>query len=333
MNATSPMPLPALALAALFSLPTEGGTDLNTMEQLASRDLKPFVVIEASDGATAGNRTNAVSDTVREAPPTTVTKGHGQGVLISPAGHVLSAGHVSYLKADVQAFAEQTRISFRAGRDLDELPAGVVHEHTTNFDDMEGRPFYEFFYDADLLMLDGSRYIGPRDLCVYRIDAKGGDFPCVEFYARRRPRLGSGDVVHLCHYVFPDRPADPHFMVNPITVVGVVDTPSGLQYLAKGYYRVGSSGGAILKDGKLIGIQSSAYTVNASRHGEVPLGFLSFHLVWEEELERFIEAAAPVPSQPAPAESTVAPAERDATPDSTPQSTEQHGPAAPDHQT
>jgi hypothetical protein len=56
--------------------------------------------------------------------------------------------------------------------------------------------------------------------------------------------------------------------------------------LARGHYRIGSSGGAILKDGKLIGIQSSAYTVNAKGIGEIPLGLISFHLVWHEQIKR-----------------------------------------------
>jgi hypothetical protein len=62
-----------------------------------------------------------------------------------------------------------------------------------------------------------------------------------------------------------------------------------MQYLAKGYYRVGSSGGAILKNGKLIGIQSSAYTVNAKGVGEIPLGLISFHLVWKDRLSTLFE--------------------------------------------
>ena len=78
-------------------------------------------------------------------------------------------------------------------------------------------------------------------------------------------------------------------MINPVEVVGVTETPSGLQYLARGYYRVGSSGGAILKDGKLIGVQSSAYTVNAKDVGEIPLGLISFHLVWKNQIKDLLK--------------------------------------------
>lgn len=84
----------------------------------------------------------------------------------------------------------------------------------------------------------------------------------------------------MCHYNFPTKPADPTFLINPVEVVGVAQTSSGFQYLAKGYYRVGSSGGALLKDGRLVGIQSAAYTVNARDVGEIPLGLISFQLVW-----------------------------------------------------
>ena len=48
------------------------------------------------------------------------------------------------------------------------------------------------------------------------------------------------EKLSLMHYNFPNSPGDPHFMINPVEVVGVTETPSGLQYLARGYYRVGS---------------------------------------------------------------------------------------------
>ena len=102
-----------------------------------------------------------------------------------------------------------------------------------------------------------------------------------------------GETLHLCHYNFPHKPADPLFLINPVEVVGVAQTSSGMQYLAKGYYRVGSSGGAILKNGKLIGIQSSAYTVNAEGGGEIPLGLISFHLVWKDRLSSILETKRP----------------------------------------
>ena len=80
------------------------------------------------------------------------------------------------------------------------------------------------------------------------------------------------------------------FLASPVEVVGIAQTSSGVQYLAKGYYRVGSSGGAILKDGRLIGIQSSAYTVNARDIGEIPLGLISFQLVWRGLFDGLLES-------------------------------------------
>ena len=104
----------------------------------------------------------------------------------------------------------------------------------------------------------------------------------MDFFSKGKPTVNSGDVLHLCHFSFPHKAGDPFFLINPAEVVGIAQTSSGIQYLAKGYYRVGSSGGAILKNGKLIGIQSSAYTVNAKDIGEIPLGLISFQLVWGE---------------------------------------------------
>jgi hypothetical protein len=111
----------------------------------------------------------------------------------------------------------------------------------------------------------------------------------LEFYSSTQPKVSIGDTFHLCHYNFPHKPADPFFLINPIEVVGVAQTSSGLQFLAKGYYRIGSSGGAIIKNGKLIGIQSSAYTVNAKDVGEIPLGLISFHLVWKNQIKNLLK--------------------------------------------
>jgi len=118
---------------------------------------------------------------------------------------------------------------------------------------------------------------------------KGSVFPRVEFYSIEKPEIEIGDIFHLCHYNFPHKPGDPFFLINPVEVVGVAQTSSGLQYLGKGYYRIGSSGGAIIKDGKLIGIQSSAYTVNAKDVGEIPLGLISFHLVWKNQINNLLK--------------------------------------------
>ncbi|MCE5277917.1 MAG: hypothetical protein LLG03_07815, partial [Planctomycetaceae bacterium] len=72
-------------------------------------------------------------------------------------------------------------------------------------------------------------------------------------------------------------------------IIGAAETTMGVQYLAKGLARFGSSGAAILKDGKLIGIQSNAYTANCDL-GEVPLGHFSFAPVWRGMAETRIAA-------------------------------------------
>ena len=129
-----------------------------------------------------------------------------------------------------------------------------------------------------------------QDLSLFKMKSDNkGSFPRLEFYSSAKPKIEIGDTFHLCHYNFPHKPADPFFLINPLEVVGVARTSSGLQYLAKGYYRVGSSGGAILKDGKLIGIQSSAYTVNAKGGGEIPLGLISFQLVWKNQIKDLLK--------------------------------------------
>jgi hypothetical protein len=234
---------------------------MSELEALASADPKPFVIVEAQ-GTGVVNR--------------------AQGVVISEKGYVLSAAHVSWIGAN-SAYSDDFRISFR-GSDR-ELPDGVVHKHTTSFTDKEGAKFYERYYKADLLRRNGSRFLGDgSDVALFRLRKTGGVFPSLKFYSKRKPKVRIGDIFYLCHYSFPHKPAEPTLLLNPVEIVGVAQTSSGLQYLAKGYYRVGSSGGALLKDGGLIGIQSAGYTINSKEAGEIPLGLLSFQLVWEEML-------------------------------------------------
>ena len=148
----------------------------------------------------------------------------------------------------------------------------------------------KFFFGAKLVKTHGSRFLQQRDVGLFKIDSKGDKpFPKIDFFSEKKPRIQNGEVFHLCHYNFPHKPADPYFLINPVELVGVAQTSSGLQYLAKGYYRVGSSGSAILKDGKLIGIQSSAYTVNAKDIGEIPLGLISFHMVWRNQIKDLLD--------------------------------------------
>ena len=241
---------------------------LDDLESLANLDPKPFVVIEASGGK---------------------VKNRGQGVVVSEDGYVLSVGHASWIEEE-GSYSNQFRISFRGK--ANRLPKGHSHRHTTTFSDREGASFEETYYQANLIRFRGSRFWDGADLGVFKMRAKG-IFPQIEFFSQIKPSLEIGESLHLCHYSFPHNPADPFFLINPIEVVGVAQTSSGMQYLAKGYYRVGSSGGAILKNGKLIGIQSSAYTVNAKGGGEIPLGLISFHLVWKDRLSSILETKRP----------------------------------------
>ena len=255
-----------LILTACYLAKAKNSKDsLANLNTLASMEPKPFVVVEAS-GKKIKNR--------------------GQGVVVSKEGHVLSAAHIAWIGKDGN-YSEDFRISFRGnGKNL---PQGQVHLHSTTFSDREDALFKENYYRGNLLRLSGSRFINGRDVALFKMKSAGNkSFPFINFYSAEKPTIKKGEIFHLCHYNFPHKPADPFFLINPVEVVGVAQTASGFQYLAKGYYRVGSSGGAILKDGKLIGIQSSAYTVNAKDVGEIPLGLISFHVVWENQIKSLL---------------------------------------------
>jgi hypothetical protein len=239
---------------------------MSELEALASADPKPFVIVEAQ-GTGVLNR--------------------AQGVVISEKGYVLSAAHVSWIGAN-NAYSDDFRISFRGTGA--KLPDGCVHKHKTRFSDKENAEFFEHYYKAELLRQGGSRFLGDNsDVALFRLQKTGGLFPALAFYSKRKPKVRIGEIFYLCHYSFPHKPAEPTLLLNPVEIVGVAQTSSGLQYLAKGYYRVGSSGGALLKDGGLIGIQSAGYTINSKEAGEIPLGLLSFQLVWEEMLGDALE--------------------------------------------
>jgi hypothetical protein len=261
--------LAAVSAVALFAFSAlSADKTLSVIEQLAASDPKPFVVVEAT-GTGVINR--------------------AQGVVLTPDGLVLSAGHVSWIDAN-QSFTDHFRVSFRGTGEG--LPAGSIHKHKAIFKDRENTPFFEHYYTADLLWNAGTRFVAQDDLALFRIKGER-NFPCITFYSHEKPDVRIGETFYLCHYTFPHKPADPLFLINPVEVVGVAETPSGLQYLAKGYYRVGSSGGALLKDGRLIGIQSAAYTVNAKEVGEIPLGLISFDLVWGDLFDGLLNAPPP----------------------------------------
>ncbi len=243
---------------------------LASLEQLVVSDPRPFVLVEAN-GEGAVNR--------------------AQGVVISPHGHVVSAGHVSWLESS-GSFADQFRVSFRSRKEV--LPEGVVHRHKAIFRDHEDAVFFEHYYKATQLRFRGSRYVGKGDLALFQIQADG-EASHIRFFSRARPKVRMGETFHLCHYNFPHKSADPTFLISPLEIVGVVQTPFGVQYLAKGYYRVGSSGGAILKDGRLIGIQSAAYTINAKDIGEIPPGLVSFQLVWADLFDELLKDGVGAP--------------------------------------
>lgn len=231
-------------------------TKLSDLEALAGAEQKPFVIVEATKG-------EAVS--------------RAQGVVIGKQGLVLTVGHVNWVPPS-EDYADKFRVSFRGKGP--KLPKDAAHIHATINSNLEQRKFYEFYYKADLIRDGESRFVGQQDLSLMKIETKR-ELPVLEFYSEQRPKLKIGDTLYLCHYCFPHQQADPTFLINPIRVVGIAQTHDGLQCVAKGFYRIGSSGGAVLKDGKLVGIQSRAYTTNDREGGEDPQGLVSFQLVWK----------------------------------------------------
>ena len=246
-------------------------TKLSDLAALAGAEQKPFVIVEAKKG-------KAIS--------------RAQGVVIGKGGLVLTVGHVNWVPPS-EDYADKFRVSFRGKGP--KLPQDAAHLHATINSNLEQRKFYEFYYNADLIRDGQSRFIEQQDLSLIKIETKR-ELPVLEFYSQQRPELEIGDTLYLCHYCFPHQQADPTFLINPIRVVGIAQTHDGLQCVAKGFYRLGSSGGAILKDGKLVGIQSRAYTINDREGGEDPQGLVSFQLVWKEMFDRFQEPGDQPPS-------------------------------------
>ena len=189
-----------------------GENQISRLERLANLDPKPFVIVEASGKD---------------------VKSRGQGVVISDEGHVLSAAHISWISKEGN-YSNDFRISFRGkGKNI---PEGKIHLHTTKFSDREDATFEENFFDARLLRTHGSRFLEQMDVGLFKIRSKGTKpFPKIEFFSQKKPIIQNGEVFHLCHYNLPHKPADPFFLINPVEVVGVAQTSSGLQYLAKGY--------------------------------------------------------------------------------------------------
>ena len=243
-------------------------TTLSDLEALAGAEQKPFVIVEATKG-------EAVS--------------RAQGVVIGKQGLVLTVGHVNWVPPS-EDYADKFRVSFRGKGP--KLPKDAAHIHATINSNLEQRKFYEFYYKADLIRDGESRFVGQQDLSLMKIETKR-DLPVLEFYSEQRPKLKIGDTLYLCHYCFPHQQADPTFLINPIRVVGIAQTHDGLQCVAKGFYRIGSSGGAVLKDGKLVGIQSRAYTINDREGDEDPQGLVSFQLVWKGMFDQIQQPVNP----------------------------------------
>lgn len=161
----------AIGISAVLPAAVVSAQDpLAVVERFAASDPKPFVIVEATGEGTV-NR--------------------AQGVMISPQGHVLSAGHVAWIDQN-KRFTDKFRISFRATGDG--LPAGIIHHHKTTFNDREEMVFHEHYYDAEILQNGGSRFVGQGDLAVFRIKADGS-FPKVEFFSKKKPELKSGETL------------------------------------------------------------------------------------------------------------------------------------------
>jgi len=224
------------------------------LEKIASAKAKPFVIIQ--------NR--------------------GQGVVISGIdGYVLTAGHVVYDK-DKKVYDAEPVISFRKP-ELKPWP-NMFSSHKITFTDVEHGDFFEESYKSKVIKDGEDFFINRKDLALLKV-ATSGDLPSVSFYSKGKPKIKVGERLYLCHYVFPDQKGHPLFLVSPIEVLGMSDTQTGIQYFAQGFFRWGSSGSAILKDGKLIGIQSRGYTLNAEANVKTTLGHIAFEVVYEELIE------------------------------------------------
>ena len=174
-------------IALVFAIQQAGAQNhLPTLEKLAGADPAPFVIVEGS-----GKN----------------TKGRAQGVIISPKGHVLSVGHIAWIDAD-KSFTDKFRISFR-GTSKD-LPAKPSHIHKAVFTDKEDANFFEHYFPAKLLKQGESRFIKKSDLAVFQLPA-GKPYPKIDFFSKEKPVLSSGDILHLCHFTFPTKPATPPF--------------------------------------------------------------------------------------------------------------------------
>lgn len=250
----------------------QNGMTLKDMLKLAAADVKPFVIIENG----------------------------GQGVLISEDGLVLTAAHVTFDK-DKLDHKDEVDVGVRRLTKSGPWP-GAVHRHGIEVTDAGPATYYQDVHKAGVLKRDGKAMIQMKDVGVLKLKTAGkqplAKLPHIKLYSREKPEIKLGDKVYLCHFVFPGKPGEPTFLVSPLEVIGAANATMGVQYLAKGFFRWGSSGGAILKDGKVIGIQSNAFTVNTHFAGEIPLGHISFQLVYGKMIDEFVAKAKVNPPPP-----------------------------------
>ncbi len=260
------------AMCCANAVGAENGMTLKDMLKIAAVDVKPFVVIENG----------------------------GQGVLISEDGLVLTAAHVTFDK-DKLDHKDEVNVGVRTLTKTAPLPGAVKH-NTLQMTDAGPAMYYQIDYKAGVLKRDGKAMIQKKDVGVVKLKATG-KMPYVKLYSKEKPEIKLGDKLYLCHFVFPKKPGEPTFLVSPLEVIGAANATMGVQYLAKGFFRWGSSGGAILKDGKVIGIQSNAFTVNTHFAGEIPLGHISFELVYGKIIDEFVaKAKINPPPKPDPEE-------------------------------
>lgn len=241
-------------------------SDLEALDAIASQDPKPFVII--------GDKAN----------------GFGQGVVIREDGYVLTAAHVTFDEKRDRHPANQT-VLFR--KRLSAPWPDMIRSRDITYTDAGHRTYWQEEYRAKMVKQGESEHIDGRDIGLLKLSTPA-KLPHIEFYSKTKPRIRLGDQLYMCQYCFPDSEADPIFLVTPMTVIGIAqNTTAGTQVLAQGFFRWGSSGSAILKDGKLIGIQSNGYVVNYSNDdggaGETQLGHLSFEVVYEDMVSGMME--------------------------------------------
>ncbi len=171
-----------------FAEAKKPAVELGNLENLASMEPKPFVVVEASRNK---------------------VKNRGQGVVVSPQGHVLSAAHIAWISGKMEIIL---RILESVFVEWENLPQGQVHLHSTTFSDREDALFKENYYRGKLLRLAGSRFINGRDLALFKMQSEGNkSFPIMDFYSSEKPKLKRGKLFIYVIIIFHINQLDPFF--------------------------------------------------------------------------------------------------------------------------